>query len=466
MLFPSISFLNWFLPLTVLAYFVVPGRGKNLVLLLASLVFYFWGEPVYIVVMLLSALSGWVHALLIDRRRRAGRGGEKALMVSCAVVSLGALAVFKYSDFFISNVNAVTGAGIPLTGLVMPIGISFYTFQILSYDIDVYRGRVAVQRNPLNFFMYVTLFPQLIAGPIVRYQSIESELTGRRHSLEDAAAGVRRFCLGLAKKVLIANTLAQIGEAAGEPTVLLYWLRSVAFTLQIYFDFSGYSDMAIGLGLVFGFHFPENFDYPYVSRSVSEFWRRWHMSLGSWFRDYVYIPLGGNRVSKPKWFRNVLVVWLLTGFWHGAEWTFIVWGLMFALLLLLEKGRFGAFLRGAPAALGRIYVLFFVNLSFVIFNAADMPAAVRALGGMFGLGVTGAADGQSLYLLRSYWLTLVIAAVLATPLAKRLAGRLREKRWGAALCLVLEPLGCLALLILAAGGIVDGSFNPFLYFRF
>ncbi|MCM1150217.1 MAG: MBOAT family protein [Butyricicoccus sp.] len=466
MLFPSISFLNWFLPLTVLAYFLAPGRGKNPVLLLASLVFYFWGEPVYIIVMLLSALSGWVHALLMDRSRRAGKGGAKALMVSCAAVSLGALAVFKYSDFFISNVNALTGAGIPLTGLVMPIGISFYTFQILSYDIDVYRGRVGVQRNPLDFFMYVTLFPQLIAGPVVRYQSIAGELAGRRHSLAGAAAGVRRFCLGLAKKVLIANTLAQIGEAAGEPTVLLYWLKSAAFTLQIYFDFSGYSDMAIGLGLVFGFHFPENFDYPYISRNVSEFWRRWHMSLGSWFRDYVYIPLGGNRVSKGKWFRNVLVVWLLTGFWHGAEWTFIVWGLMFALLLLLEKGRFGAFLRGAPAALGRAYVLFFVNLSFVIFNAADMPAAVRALGGMFGLGVSGAADAQSLYLLRSYGFTLLAAAVLATPAAKWLAGRLREKSWGAALCLVLEPLGCLALLILAAGGIVDGSFNPFLYFRF
>lgn len=466
MLFPSISFLNWFLPLTVLAYFLAPGRGKNIVLLLASLVFYFWGEPVYIVVMLLSAFSGWLHALLIDRRRCAGRPGAKALLTSCIAVSVGALLIFKYSDFFITNVNAVTGSHIPLTGLVMPIGISFYTFQILSYAVDVYRGEAEVQKNPLNFFMYVTLFPQLIAGPIVRYQTVQGELERRRHGLEEAACGVRRFCLGLGKKVLIANTLAQLGEAAGEPTVLLYWLKSLAFTLQIYFDFSGYSDMAIGLGRIFGFHFCENFDYPYISQSISEFWRRWHMSLGTWFRDYVYIPLGGNRVSKLKWFRNVLVVWLLTGFWHGAQWNFIVWGLMFALLLLLEKSGFGELLRSAPAAMRSVYVLFFVNLSFVIFNAADMPRAVTAIRCMFGLGTSGVADTQSLYLLRSYGFTLLLAAVLSTPLMKKLAERLRSMRWGDALLCAFEPLGCIALLALVTGCVVDGSFNPFLYFRF
>ena len=466
MLFPSITFLNYFLPLTLLLYFAVPGRGKNIVLLAASLVFYFWGEPVYIVVMLLSALSGWLHALLIDRRRRAGRGGERALLASCVAVSVGALLVFKYSDFFISNVNALTGAGLPLTGLVMPIGISFYTFQILSYAVDVYRGEVEVQKNPLDFFMYVTLFPQLIAGPIVRYQTVQDELENRRHSLDEAACGVRRFCVGLGKKVLIANTLAQLGEAAGEPTVLLYWLKSIAFTLQIYFDFSGYSDMAIGLGRIFGFHFRENFDYPYISRSISEFWRRWHISLGFWFRDYVYIPLGGNRVSKIKWFRNVLVVWLLTGFWHGAQWNFIVWGVMFALLLLLEKSDFGAALRRAPAALRSVYVLFFVNLSFVIFNANDMTAALTSLAGMFGLGTAGAADTQSLYLLRSYGFTLLLAAVLSTPLVKILGEKLHASRAGECLLCVAEPLGCLTLLVLVTGGIVDGSFNPFLYFRF
>ena len=466
MLFPSISFLNWFLPLTILLYFASPGRWKNMVLLLASLFFYFWGEPVYISVMLLSALSGWIHALLIDRRRRSGAGGEKALLASCVAVSAGALLVFKYSDFFIANINAVTGARLPLTGLIMPIGISFYTFQILSYAVDVYRGRVQVQKNPLDFFMYVTLFPQLIAGPIVRYQSVQDQLAQRRHSLEGAALGARRFCVGLGKKVLIANALAQLGAASGAPTVLLYWLKSIAFTLQIYFDFSGYSDMAIGLGLIFGFRFPENFDYPYVSRSISEFWRRWHMSLGAWFRDYVYIPLGGNRVSRLKWFRNVLVVWLLTGFWHGAQWTFLVWGGLFALLLLLEKGRFGSVLRRAPAAVQNVYVLFFVNLSFVIFNAGDLPAALTALGGMFGLGTAGAADAHSLYLLRSYGPALLLAAALATPLVKTLLEKLSVIRAGERLMYALEPLFCAAVLVFAAGGIVDGSFNPFLYFRF
>ncbi|MBQ9745678.1 MAG: MBOAT family protein, partial [Clostridia bacterium] len=338
MLFSSITFLYYFLPATVVLYFIAPKKLKNTVLLIASLFFYFAGEPVYSVLMVCSSLSGYIHGLLIEKFR--GTGFSKAALISSLVVGLGLLGFFKYSDFFIQNMNNIFKTEISLLSVALPIGISFYTFQVLSYTIDLYRGDAKVQKNFFDFTTYVSLFPQLIAGPIVRYATVQDEIEHRTHSFEDIAYGVGRFAIGLGKKILLSNTLAELGvilAGLSQRTVLSYWISAIAFTLQIYFDFSGYSDMAIGLGRVFGFHFLENFDYPYISGSVTEFWRRWHISLGTWFRDYVYIPLGGNRVPKWRWVLNILIVWALTGFWHGAEWNFIIWGLYYGIILLIEK---------------------------------------------------------------------------------------------------------------------------------
>jgi alginate O-acetyltransferase complex protein AlgI len=350
MVFSSISFLYYFLPAVLAMYFLVPFRYKNLVLLTASLFFYFYGEPLYSILMIVSVVSGYLHGIWIDRAKM-GRYAKLPL-ISSVFTSIGLLMFFKYADFFIENINWVFGSKIPLFRIALPIGISFYTFQILSYTIDVYRGNTKVQKSLLNFALYVSFFPQLIAGPIVRYTDIEKEIIKRRHSFEGFSYGVNRFIIGLAKKVLLANTLGEfvsIFQSTSEKTVLSYWLAAVGFMLQIYFDFSGYSDMAIGMGRMFGFHFLENFNYPFISKSLTEFWRRWHMSLGNWFRDYVYIPMGGNRVSKLKWIRNIFVVWFMTGFWHGAQWNFIVWGIYFALMLALEKYFIKKVLQKLPA---------------------------------------------------------------------------------------------------------------------
>ena len=337
MLFSSISFLYYFLPITLILYFLVPRSCKNLVLLISSLFFYFWGEPVYSLLMIGSALSGYIHGRLIEKAK--GTKYAKVPLITSIVISLGLLGFFKYSNFFIENVNALFHSGFALLKLTLPIGISFYTLQTLSYTIDVYRGDAKVQKNFIHFATYVSLFPQLLAGPIVRYQTIQDELEHRKSTIADTAYGISRFMEGLFKKCILSNTLAELVmklENGNEASVAAYWAMSIAFTLQIYFDFSGYSDMAIGLGRIFGFHFLENFNYPYLSKSISEFWRRWHMSLGTWFRDYVYIPLGGNRVPLGRWFLNIFVVWFLTGFWHGAQCNFIVWGLYFAFFLLIE----------------------------------------------------------------------------------------------------------------------------------
>ena len=369
MLFSSIPFLYYFLAAVLLVYFIVPFKVKNLVLLLASLFFYFYGEPVYTLLMLATILSSYIHGLLIDRFR--GTKWAKVFLWSSVVTSIGVLGFFKYSDFFISNVNAIFNGDIKLLGLALPIGISFYTFQTLSYTIDVYRGDAKVQKNILNLATYVALFPQLIAGPIVRYTTVEEDLAERTHSFENFGTGATRFCIGLAKKVLIADTLGALAKsflASDEKSVVFYWIYAVAISLQLYFDFSGYSDMAIGLGRIFGFRFLENFNYPFISKSVAEFWRRWHMSLGTWFRDYVYIPMGGNRVPLGRWFFNTLTVWFLTGFWHGADWTFIVWGLYFAAFLLLEKFFLGKLLAKLPRVLSHLYVVVVILVSFVIFS--------------------------------------------------------------------------------------------------
>ena len=461
MLFSGIPFLFYYLPIVVAVYFLIPKTLKNGWLLFASLFFYGWGEPKYLLLMVASIGLFFGCGIAIDRVQKQGQ--KKFWLTISVVLSLSFLAVFKYADFFIGSINAVTGMSLPLLKLALPIGISFYTFQCLSYTIDVYRGNVPAQKNIINFGTYVALFPQLIAGPIVRYVDIARELEQRTHSWEKFQLGLRRFLVGLAKKVLVANQLGQLTElfrASGEKSVLFYWLYAVAFALHIYFDFSGYSDMAIGLGKIFGFHFIENFNYPYMSKSVAEFWRRWHMSLGSWFRDYVYIPMGGNRVSSRRWVLNVMVVWMLTGLWHGAAWNFVLWGLFYGVLLLVEK--WVPAITRLPVALRRVYVILVTLIGFILFNAASLQQAVADIGGMFGAGGVPLVTAESLYYLRSYLILLVAAVVGATPLIRDVANRISEKRIGAA----LEPVLLTLLLLVCTAYLVDGSFNPFLYFRF
>ena len=467
MLFSSIPFLYTFLPCVLILYFLVPGWLKNTVLLLSSLFFYAWGEPRFVVFMVIAIVQGYVFGLLAEKFRDRPKRAKLCLWAS-AVVSLGLLGYCKYADFFISGFNTLTGLSLPLLHVALPIGISFYTFQILSYVIDVYRGDVTAQRNLIDLAAYVAMFPQLIAGPIVRYADIAPQLKHRTHTLADAAYGARRFILGLSKKVLLANVLYELISAykdGAETSVLFTWLYAAAYILHLYFDFSGYSDMAIGLGRIFGFYFPENFNYPYISASVTEFWRRWHMSLGSWFRDYVYIPLGGNRVSRGKWFRNIFIVWLLTGLWHGAAWTFILWGLFFALFLTAEKLWYGQAL-ARTKLLKHVYVLLLIVVSFVLFDAASVQDALRTIAALLGLGGLPLADALSRYYLWSYTGVFLIAAVGATPLPVKILRQLKESRTGSIIVSVLEPLVLLALLAAVTAYLVDGSFNPFLYFRF
>ena len=466
MLFSSIPFLYAFLPCVLIVYFLVPNCLKNAVLLLSSLFFYAWGEPRFVVFMVIAIIQGYVFGLLAETYR--GRPQAKLCLYASAAVSLGLLGYCKYADFFIGSFNSLTGLSLPLLHVALPIGISFYTFQILSYVIDVYRGNAAAQRNFIDLAAYVAMFPQLIAGPIVRYTDIAPQLKHRTHTLSDAAYGARRFIIGLSKKVLLANVLYELISAykdGAETSVLFTWLYAAAYILHLYFDFSGYSDMAIGLGRIFGFYFPENFNYPYISASVTEFWRRWHMSLGSWFRDYVYIPLGGNRVSRGKWFRNIFIVWLLTGLWHGAAWTFILWGLFFALFLTAEKLWYGQAL-ARTKLLKHVYVLLLIVVSFVLFDAASVQDALRTIAALFGLGGLPLADALSRYYLWSYTGVFLIAAVGATPLPVKILRQLKESRTGSIIVSVLEPLVLLALLAAVTAYLVDGSFNPFLYFRF
>lgn len=460
MLFSSIPFLYVFLPAVLILYFAAPKKLKNTVILLSSLVFYACGEPKYVVLMVISILSGYVFGLLIERFRKHA----KLFLTLAAVTSLGLLGYFKYADFFISNFNALTGLSLPLAKIALPIGISFYTFQILSYDIDVYRGEVKAQKNIINFAAYVTMFSQLIAGPIVRYSDIAAQLETRVHGIDKTAVGIRRFVLGLGKKILIANALGELCDtfrASGDKSVLFFWIYAIAFTLHIYFDFSGYSDMAIGLGKIFGFDFIENFDYPYISASVTEFWRRWHISLGTFFRDYVYIPLGGNRVSKPRWMFNIFVVWFLTGMWHGAAWNFIVWGLYFAVILMIEKLWLLPHIKKMKV-LPHITTLFLVVISFVIFNANSMGEAFSYIGAMFGAGEYPLVSREALYYLRSYAVVFVLALFGATPLPKKIFSSEKCRKP----VMFAEPVALVVLMLVMTAYLVDGSFNPFLYFRF
>jgi len=461
MLFSSIPFLYCFLPAVLIVYFSVPFRFKNAVLLLSSLIFYGWGEPKLLILMVFTITMMYLCGLAIEA---AGSRKQKRfwLVVSC-VVSLSLLGLYKYADFFLSSFNSLTGLSLPLLKLALPVGISFYTFQCLSYTVDVYRGRVPAQRNIISFGAYVALFPQLIAGPIVRYSDIARELDSRSHSWEAVGSGLQRFLIGLGKKVILADNFAlfiKLFRESGEPSTLFYWLYAAAFMLNIYFDFSGYSDMAIGLGRIFGFHFIENFNYPYISKSITEFWRRWHMSLGSWFRDYVYIPMGGNRVSRGRWVFNILTVWMLTGAWHGAAWNFVLWGLLYAVMLLLEKWVSG--LQELPDVLRHGYVLLIVCLGFVLFNADSTAQALRDLAALFGLAGLPAVTAPALYYLKSFAPLFVIACFGATPWPKDAAKHLEDTRLGR----VLQLLFFIAILLVSTAYLVDGSFSPFLYFRF
>ncbi|MBE7024141.1 MAG: MBOAT family protein [Ruminococcaceae bacterium] len=466
MLFSSIPFLYYFLPLVILVYFLSPKFLRNSVLLLFSLGFYAWGEPKYVFLMIGTVILNYVLGLLIEKFR--GRTLSKVFVVLSVVSALGALGYFKYADFFIENFVRITGIQAELLNIVLPIGISFYTFQILSYTVDVYRGQVRAQGNPITLGAYIALFPQLIAGPIVRYSDVERQLLERTHSFEKCASGIRRFILGLSKKILLANTLGELGEAfyaAGDKSVLFCWLFVFSYMLQVYFDFSGYSDMAIGLGKIFGFDFMENFRYPFCASSISDFWRRWHISLGSWFRDYVYIPMGGNRVKTPRFLLNIFTVWFLTGFWHGAEWNFIIWGLYFGVLLLAEKLLFSKYLKKTKV-LCHFYVLFLVSVSFAIFSASGFGDAIHLVGGMFGSKELPLVSDSFIYNLRNYGFVLIIAALAATPLFVRLKERLDKNKTTKSVLEILEIPFLLLLLVVSTAYLVDGSFNPFLYFRF
>ena len=465
MVFSGIPFLYYFLPWMLLAYFIAPKSLKNAVLLLASLIFYGWGEPKYLIFMVLAILQGYFFGLLIEKHRNTGR--SRLYLAASVVLSLGLLCYCKYADFFIANFNAVTGLSLPLLNIALPIGISFYTFQIISYTVDVYRG-MAAQRNLVDLAAYIAMFPQLIAGPIVRYSDIADSLVNRFHTISAAAEGARRFVLGLGKKVLIANTLGELCglfKASDEKSVLFFWLYAAAYTMHIYFDFSGYSDMAIGLGRVLGFRFMENFNYPYISGSITEFWRRWHISLGSWFRDYLYIPLGGNRVTKWRWYLNNFIVWMSTGLWHGAAWNFVMWGLMFALLLVIEKQWLLKPLEKA-GPVKHIYVMLTVMLSFVLFDAVNISDAAATVAALFGGGNYPAVSPEALYYLRSYGLILIIAAIGCTPLAAKAVKAIGQKETGKKVLSVAEPVFLALLLMVCTAYLVDGSFNPFLYFRF
>ncbi|MCM1496718.1 MAG: MBOAT family protein [Bacteroides sp.] len=479
MLFSSTTFLFIFLPVVLAVYFVCPKRFRNLVLLIGSLLFYAWGEPRYILVMLATILVNYILALVCASCKDKGKArGAKAAVIGTILFSIGMLAFFKYSNFFLSNLNGsigtLAGFSIPLLDIALPLGISFYTFQTLSYTIDVYRGTVKPQRNLLHLATYVCLFPQLIAGPIVRYETVAGELEQRQESFNLFASGVRRFVTGLGKKVLLANTAGSIFQMIGDMgdsqlSVALYWMASIAYTFQIYFDFSGYSDMAIGLGRMFGFQFLENFDYPYCSKSITEFWRRWHMSLSSWFRDYIYIPLGGNRKGRSRTLINLCIVWFLTGFWHGASWNFIIWGLYFFVLLMIEKAGLLKWLEKLPQALRHIYTMFLVNLSWVIFSYDNLGLLGRVLRRMFGFGGLPVWNRTSTYVLLSYLVIFLIMAFAALPLPKKLAERasalLPEGRKEIITSLA-EVFGLLVILILATSCLASDAFNPFLYFRF
>lgn len=477
MVFSSVIFIFYFLPALFLVYFLTPKRfrrARNMILLLFSLAFYAYGEPKFVVVMLASILINYVFGGLVQHFLEKSRGTTRLCVALSVICNLGILIYFKYTGFIVENMNALFHTGISIKSIVMPIGISFFTFQGMSYVLDIFFGHATAQKNPLNVALYISLFPQLIAGPIVRYETVAEEIGARSESLSEAASGICRFAFGLGKKILIANSVGLIADTVfarptGELTTSLAWIGMIAYTLQIYFDFSGYSDMAIGLGRIFGFHFLENFNFPYISRSITEFWRRWHISLSTWFRDYVYIPLGGNRVSVPKHVRNIIVVWLLTGIWHGAAWNFIAWGAYFAVILLVEKFFLLKYLKKAWRPIQHAYALLLIMLGWVLFRSPDMGYVWGYLKALFGAAGAGAWDIQSVYLMLQYWEIFAIAAIASIPVRDWLQGaaeRLPGRRGREFALYPLKGLAAAVVFALSVVYLINSSFNPFIYFRF
>ncbi|NLL39223.1 MAG: MBOAT family protein [Clostridiales bacterium] len=466
MVFSSLLFMFIYLPVVLAVYYLSPHKWRNLWLFVVNLVFYGWGEPVYIFLMVFSITVNYIHGMLIGKHRANDRLARR-LVISNTIINLALLMFFKYFDFIASNLSAIPGLSfIQPIGLTLPIGISFYTFQTMSYPIDVYRGDADVQKNYISFGTFVALFPQLIAGPIVRYKDIASQLSFRSNSAGQFASGVRRFTVGLGKKVLLANNIGMLWDIyystpVSQLSTLGAWLGILAFSFQIYFDFSGYSDMAIGLGRMLGFEFLENFNYPYISRSITEFWRRWHISLGTWFRDYVYIPLGGNRRGTGRTFLNLFIVWSLTGIWHGASWNFLLWGVYYAILLMLEKAFLLKVLDRAPRVISHIYTLLLVVIGWVLFAIEDISHCASYLSVMFGLDGVGLISQEALYYLKSYGPTLIILAIASIPAMKQLSEKLPVRLWRAAV-----PALIAIVLVLSTGYLVDSTYNPFLYFRF
>lgn len=466
MVFSSTIFLCVYLPLVLLGYYICPKKGKNLFLLIVSLIFYAWGEPKYVFLMIFSILVNYVFGLLMDKHRE-NKKRLKLLLVISVIIDLGLLSVFKYTDFIITNINSVFGAGFDLLNIALPIGISFYTFQAMSYTIDVYRDNVRVQRNLIDFGMYITMFPQLIAGPIVRYSDVQDQLAERNVTTADFSEGIMRFVVGLGKKVLLANQMGavwtQIYALGGDISALMAWTGAAAYTFQIYFDFSGYSDMAIGLGRMFGFKFPENFRYPYESVSITDFWRRWHITLSTWFKEYLYIPLGGNRRGLARQALNLLIVWTLTGFWHGAGWNFVMWGLYYFAILFIEKLFLLKALDKLPRLFRHAYALLLIVIGWVIFASDDVSVMLPYLGSMFG--ANGALGGMDVYTLLTRAALMVICCVASTELPRRLfvtaASKMNEKA-----AFTVKSVLTLALLALSVVFLIGDSYNPFLYFRF
>lgn len=463
MVFTSINFLYYFLPTVLILYFIVPKKYKNLLLLILSLLFYFYGEPKYIILMIIEIVLAYFEARLIEKYK------SKEIFIFSIFIHVLLLCIFKYTNFLITNINGIFNTNISLLNIVLPIGISFYTFQIISYLVDVYKEKVKAQKNFISLATYVSLFPQLIAGPIVRYETINDELDNRKQTFNDFSSGISRFIIGLSKKVLIANILGELCNIfilSNEKTVLFYWIYGISYSLQIYFDFSAYSDMAIGLGRMFGFHFMENFDYPYISKSITEFWRRWHISLSSWFKDYVYIPLGGSRKGTLKLVRNILIVWFLTGIWHGAAYNFILWGLFIGVFLVIEKLWLSKYISKLPKVLRNIYVLFIIMISFIMFNAGSINEAFFNIKGLFGLNKEVFINNYTIYYLKSYLIVLIIAIFGATPLFKNIIEKLKKSKCLNKIINVLEPIFLVILLLLVTAYLIDSSYNPFLYFRF
>lgn len=467
MVFSSLSFIYAFLALVLIAYFAVPKKLRNLVLLIFSLAFYYVGEQKLIIIMIISSLTDYFCSLGIEHFRER-KGMTRLFLGLSLLINLSLLGYFKYSDLFINSFNMLTGSEVPLLKIALPIGISFYTFQTMSYTIDVYRGNVKAERNFINFAAYVTLFPQLVAGPIVRYETVAAEFKERTVSFQRFSRGAVRFCIGLGKKVLLANSLAslvKLYDSATGHTVLMAWAAAIAIPLQIYFDFSGYSDMAIGLGDIFGFSFPENFNYPMISKTATEFWRRWHMTLGTWFRDYIYFPMGGSRVKPARHILNLITVWFVTGMWHGAEYNFILWGLYYCVLLILEKFFYGKYLERSKI-LSHIYFAIITVCGFMLFHTEDLSLLPARLGELIGMKTTGFTDTVSTFYVTSYLPTVIIAIIGATPLVKKLGEYLRVRAKLANAALIGTQICAYAMLVLSTAYLIDGSYNPFLYFRF